>query len=143
MLPTPRPARSQPLWTPAAVMPLPVAARDPGERLLLLGVRVWAGRRRAGRTAKDALVSLLGMAAPALVNLLEAWAETMPYPPAALPCGAQAVSPDEALLLDLVAAAAREDRDAAETLLRDLLPAAHRARLFALAGRAALLLPAS
>ncbi|MFN3591911.1 MAG: hypothetical protein ACK4TG_06960 [Thermaurantiacus sp.] len=126
---------------PAAFLPLPVPARDPGARLLLMAVRLWAVHRRAGRSARAPLERLLGFGAPPLLTLLEAWAALMPSWPAAYPCCAQEVSHDEALLLDLVHAAALGDSLRAEELLADLLPEPHRARLFELAGRAAPLLP--
>jgi hypothetical protein len=144
MIPLHQPGPSGfPPLAPATLMPLPVAARDPGERLLLLGIRVWAARRRSDPELRARLAGLLGVAAPALLTLLEAWAEAMPYAPAIHPCCAQAVDPDEALLLELIAAAAREDETAADAQLTDLLPAPHRARLFALAGRVAWLLPSA
>jgi hypothetical protein len=135
-----RPVPSRPM-VPSAFLPLPVPARDAAQRLLLMGMRIWAAHRRAGRNAREPLERLLGPGGPALQTLLETWADATPCAPAAYPCCAQAVTHDEALLLDLVEAAGQGDMPRAEALLDDLLPAPHRARLFELAGRAACLLP--
>ena len=122
-------------------LPLPAHARPASARLLLLGLRVWALERSASAPPRPAVARALGPAAGPLSTLLEALSAALAEPFLAFPCGALAVSPDEALVLDLVAAAGRGDGAAARAITAELLPEATAARLFALAGRVALLLP--
>lgn len=145
--PRPQPAACRRTEAPGGIAhrfppPLPAQARAASERLLLRATRLWILDRCAGRPPRARVEALVGPAAAPLGTLLESLSGALPEPFRAFPCCALAVSPDEALLLELVAAAGAGAPARAERLLAELLPAPVRARLFALAGRVALLLPA-
>ncbi len=138
------PARHEPAAfraTPAAFLPLPVPARPAGERLLLLAVRVWGSGRRQGVCPHHGPAALLGPAARPLNTLLDTLCAAVGEPLMLLAPRALAITPDEAMLLDLVECAGRGDTAGARTLLADRVPRAVQDRLIDHAGRLALLLP--
>jgi hypothetical protein len=122
-------------------MPLPVPARPAEARLLLMAIRIWAARRRAGADPRCACAALVGPAARPLHTLLDSLAAAMGEPLCTMSARALAVTPDEALVLDLVEHAARSDCEGARRLLDGLVPGSAAVRLFGHAARLALLMP--
>lgn len=115
--------------------PLPLAARDEEARLLLRGMRLWVLLARACRSPRPPLEALLGPAASALCQLMEATTAAWPDPFVTYPPCATAVAPDEDVLLALVGDALAADRPAFEARIADLVAGPARARLWTAAGR--------
>lgn len=105
------------------------------QRLVLRGIRLWVLLARTCRNARPPLQALLGNATAPLYQLMDSallcWPENFTSFP---PCAAR-MTPDETALLRLISHAEAEDRDAADQLLRDMLPQSDRDRLWNAATR--------
>jgi hypothetical protein len=116
--------------------PPPVAALPEEARIQLKAARMWVMLARHHRNPRPVIASLLGAATPAFCTLMEqlvtAWPDAFTTFP---PCASQ-LAPDESSLIDLLALASEGQREAADSLLQDLLPPSDRARLWAAAIRA-------
>ena len=120
----------------ATFMPPPVTALPEDARIQLKAARMWVMLARHQRNPKPVIAALLGDSTPAFCTLMEgvvtAWPDAFTTFP---PCASQ-LSPDEATLLDLLSHATDGDKAGAHGLLRDLLPATDRERLWQAATRA-------
>ncbi len=117
--------------TPFAFSPPPVAMLGDEARIVLKAARMWVMLARNHRSPRAVLNGLLGEATPRFSLLMDclvsAWADSFTtYPPCAT-----ALSPDEHLLLNMLACAEADDRADFDALLSDLLPMAERDRLWA------------
>ena len=116
--------------------PPPVATLPEEARIQLKAARMWVMLARHHRNPRPVIASLLGAATPAFCTLMEqlvtAWPDAFTCFP---PCASQ-LAPDESSLIDLLALASEGQREAADSLLQDLLPPSDRARLWAAAIRA-------
>jgi hypothetical protein len=125
-----------PTLTIHSFTPPPVAACSEEARILLKAARMWVMLARHQRNPKPVLASLLGSATGPFCALMEQLVTAWPDAFTSFPPCAAAVSPDEATLLDLLAHASEGQRDAADMLLKDLLPPSDRGRLWVAAIRA-------
>lgn len=104
----------------------------PAQARLVGGVRAWVAAHRQGRSPAQAVKGRVGSARAAahvellLAEIACAWPDPFAVAP---PCCPQ-LSHDEALIADMLALAAEEDRPAFDRLLADLLPGDARERLF-------------
>jgi hypothetical protein len=117
----------------------PPAAAGPDARLVR-AIRLWVLHARQRRSPRAAIEPLLGLAERPFAQLMEAVVTCWPDPMMVMPPCACRLSPDESALQGLLAAAAGNDRAAADDLLRDLLPPHTRDQLFAAAIRVTALL---
>jgi hypothetical protein len=127
--------------SPGAFLPPPLQARSAEARIILRAVRFWALRRRTGADGVPACVGLLGPGGVALAHLLQTWVTALGRSFEAMPCCAVSLSVDEALLLDLLDAAAEDRAADADLLMQDMFAAPVRARLLALAADLTLMPP--
>ena len=122
--------------TAASFTPPPVAALAEEARIQLKAARMWVMLARHQRNPRPVLAALLGHTTAAFCTLMDgmvtAWPDAFTTFP---PCASQ-LSPDEATLLDLLSHATDGDEAGAHGLLRDLLPATDRERLWQAATRA-------
>ncbi|WP_146193537.1 addiction module antidote protein [Sphingosinicella humi] len=103
---------------------------------LVMTLRLWVVMNKLGRCPLQAMAEKLGSrrAAAHLHLMLEEVGAAWPEPFCVSPPCCPRLSHDEALVLDMVRAAGREDRPGFDRLLSDLLPADAREPLFASAG---------
>lgn len=110
--------------------PPPVATLPEEARIQLKAARMWVMLARHHRNPRPVIASLLGAATPAFCTLMEqlvtAWPDAFTTFP---PCASQ-LAPDEATVLALLEKAAADDRQGADRLLHDMLPAPDRHRLW-------------
>ncbi|HTU09270.1 MAG TPA: addiction module antidote protein [Allosphingosinicella sp.] len=103
---------------------------------LATALRLWVVMNKLGRCPMQAVADRLESvrAAAHLHLLLEEIGAAWPDPFCIAPPCCPRLSHDEALALDMVRAAAREDRPAFDRLLQEMIPADMRERLFLSAG---------
>jgi hypothetical protein len=113
-----------------------MAELAPRDAELVSALRFWVAANRNGRCPIAAASARLGSprAGAHLHLLLEEIGAAWPDPFAVSPPCCRRLSHDEALLADMVALAAADERPAFDRLLADLLPADARERLFLSAG---------
>jgi hypothetical protein len=111
---------------------------------LASALRLWVVMNKLGRCPMQAVADRLDSvrAAAHLHLLLEEIGAAWPDPFCIAPPCCPRLSHDEALALDMVRAAAREDRPGFDRLLREMIPADMRERLFVSAGTLGRLLAA-
>jgi hypothetical protein len=103
---------------------------------LATALRLWVVMNKLGRCPMQAVAERLGSvrAAAHLHLLLEEIGAAWPDPFCIAPPCCPRLSHDEALALDMVRAAAREDRPGFDRMLQDMIPADMRERLYLSAG---------
>jgi hypothetical protein len=103
---------------------------------LATALRLWVVMNKLGRCPMQAVADRLESvrAAAHLHLLLEEIGAAWPDPFCIAPPCCPRLSHDEALALDMVRAAAREDRPGFDRLLQDMIPADMRERLYLSAG---------
>ena len=105
---------------------------DDGEARLTVTLRMWVIMNKLGRCPLQAMAERLGSgrAAAHLHLMLEEIGAAWPDPFCVSPPCCPRLSHDEALVLDMIRAARRQDRPSFDRLLSDLLPADAREPLF-------------
>ncbi len=106
---------------------------EAGDARLTISLRLWVVMNKLGRCPLQAMTEKLESprAAAHLHLMLEEVGAAWPDPFCVSPPCCPRLSHDEALILDMVGAAGREDRPGFDRLLCDLLPADAREPLFA------------
>ena len=121
--------------TPFAFAPPPIAALSEEARILVKATRMWVLVARTGRNPRPALEALLGPAASRFSVLMDMVTAAWPDPfTTCSPCAAM-LSPDEHSLLGLLALAGSDDEAGFQRFLSEMLPMAHRNRLWSASRR--------
>ncbi len=118
-----------------AYMPPPVAALGEEARVHLRAARLWVMLARTGRSPRLVLGALLGGAAGSFSALMDRLVTSWPDPFTTFPPCASRVSPDEHVLLTLLACAEADAAPNFHEVLTDMLPAVERQRLWTAACR--------
>ncbi len=116
--------------SPACFMPLPVATISEESRVLLKAARLWVMLARARRSARPPLEALLGASAARFCLLMELLVVSWQEPFTTYPPCADSISPDEFWLLTLLSHAEKGAELPFHACLVDMLPEAHRQRLW-------------
>jgi hypothetical protein len=103
-----------------------------GEACMTIAMRLWVLLNKLGHCALQPMSEKLGCrrAAAHLHLMLEEIGAAWPEPFCVSPPCCSRLSPDEALVLDMIRTAGRHDRPAFDRLLADLLPTEAREPLF-------------
>ncbi len=117
--------------------PLPVHPEATPTARLTRALRFWVLMACRRANPRPMVTPLLGPAVPAFAAFMDMAVALWPEPMLVFPPCAATLSPDESILLGLLAAAAEGDRAEADRIARDMLDQAARARLWQAATRVA------
>lgn len=121
--------------TPFAFSPPPVSVLGDEARLFLKAARMWVMLARNHRNPRPVLGGLLGTATARFSLLMDTAVSAWSDPFTTFPPCATTLSPDEHLLLSLLASAEADDERGFHDLIDDLLPWPERQRLWQAAVR--------
>ena len=117
--------------------PVPVSPDSTANGRLARALRLWVLLACRRANPRPSVAPVLGPAVPAFAAFMDLAVALWPEPVLVFPPCAATLSPDESVLLGLLACAAAEDRAAADRLARDLLDPSARDRLWLAATRVA------